>query len=79
MSGTSRFAGSQAVRDARTGRVRKVRGEFELPVADTAGDPVEALLLGSAGDLGPTAAPGDLQVIQNAKTPTGRVVRNGQL
>ncbi len=79
MSRTSLLEGSQVVRDAQTGRVRKVRGEFELLVADAAGDSVKALLLDNAGDLGLTATPDDLQVIQDVKTPTGRVVRYGQL
>lgn len=51
MNAKSIYTDSQVVRDRRTGRPRKIRGEFELSVADTAEDSVKTFLLANADEL----------------------------
>jgi hypothetical protein len=79
MNEKSNFADSQVVRDAQTGRPRKIRGDFELPVADTAEDMVKSFLFANADELGLAMQANDLNKIQDVATPTGRVVQFEQM
>lgn len=75
MNGDSIFTDSQVVRDARTGCPRKIRNNFELPVAGTAEDSVKTFLLANAEELGLGMQRDDLQPIKVVTTPTGAVYR----
>jgi Zn-dependent metalloprotease len=79
MNGESIFTDSQVVRDARTGRPLKIRGEFELPVFDIERDSIKAFLFANADDLSLAMQPKDLNKIQDVETPTGRVMRYQQM
>jgi hypothetical protein len=79
MNGKSIFTDSQVVRDARTGRPRKIRGVFELPVYDTEEESISAFLFANADYLGLAMQPNDLKKIHDVATPTGRVVRFSQM
>jgi Zn-dependent metalloprotease len=79
MNSKSIFTDSTVVRDPRTGRPLKIRGEFELPVFDTTGYPLKAFLFANAEELSLSKQVNDLNKIQDVETPTGRVVRFEQM
>ena len=47
----TKLTGSQFTRDRQTGRVLKVRGNFELPVAETSKDGVKSFLFANIDEL----------------------------
>lgn len=71
----TKLTGSQFTRDRQTGRVLKVRGNFELPVAETSKDGVKSFIFANIDELELNMQADDLMKVQDVETPTGRVVR----
>lgn len=78
MNGQPIFDNTQTYRDAKTGKIRRIRGAFDLPVGDTPGDSVKAFLFVNADAFGIAMEAKDLQLVQDVETPTGRIIRYEQ-
>jgi Zn-dependent metalloprotease len=61
--------------DELKGRIKKVRGEFFLPVGDTQETAVKAFLQENAGELGLVMDNEGLRLTQNVTTPVGTIYR----
>lgn len=75
MNSKSIFTDSQVVRDERTGRPLKIRGEFELPVSVRVEDSIIDFLFANCDQLGLAMQKSDLHKVQDLATPAGRVIR----
>lgn len=71
----TKLIGSQFTRDRQTGRPLRVRGNFELPAAETYKDGIKSFLFDNVDELELNMQDEDLMKVQDVETPTGRVVR----